>query len=142
MQLFTIPPWINVAVAASVLSLVLWKGGWRERLLAATLMVTFLGSYGVQAVGLYAGRQPWRIPGWYGLGGDLVVLAICLTVALSSGRYWTIWASSLALLILVTHLLRPFATGVTMWAYQSAQLVWLYLLLAVLLGGAWQGSRS
>jgi hypothetical protein len=142
LQLFYIPPWTNLTVGVAVTSLVLWKGGWRERTLAAMILSADVFGYGVQCMGYYWGWQPWPVPPWFGWTVDIGELATCVAFALSSNRYWTIWASSACLLGPATRIVRSAVPGVTPWAYQSAQVIWWYLLLAVLLGGVWEAHRS
>jgi hypothetical protein len=136
-----IPPWVNVAATVSATSVTLWLGGWRERTLAAFILVTFFPAYGMAAIDLYMGRPQWHPPYGFYWAVDMVELAICLAFALTSNRYWTIWASSLCLLGPATRLVRQSFPGVTPYAYASAQIIWFYLLLAVLVGGAWEARR-
>jgi hypothetical protein len=81
------------------------------------------------------------LPVWFSPAWDVVILVICVGCALRGNRYWTIAASSFALLAVVTYQLRV-APGVTTWAYLSAQRVWAVALVAVLLAGAWSVGRS
>jgi hypothetical protein len=64
----------------------------------------------------------------------LVGFLTCLAVALRSRAYWTIWAAASQLLSLVTEMLRPLS-AISEWAYFSAQITWLFVLLAALLFG-------
>jgi hypothetical protein len=136
-----IPPWINILASVVALSLVIWKGGRRERMLAWLLLATFLPHYGSESLRWYFGWQPWRFPLWLMLAVGVVKLALCLVFALRSDRYWTIWAAALSLLILATYLAKALAHGAGPWAHASAQFVWWYLMLGVLLFAAWQSSR-
>ncbi|MEO8115415.1 MAG: hypothetical protein ABI655_13595 [Phenylobacterium sp.] len=142
MQLFMIPPWVNVAAVVSATSLVLWKGGWRERTLAAMILLAFLPSYGLEFLGDCRGWPPWNMPVGFYWAVDIVELATCVAFALSSNRYWAIWASSLNLLGPATRIVRSLVPSVSHWAYLSAQIIWFYLLLAVLLGGVWEARRA
>ncbi|MEO8115568.1 MAG: hypothetical protein ABI655_14370 [Phenylobacterium sp.] len=137
MQLFTVPGPVNLGYVLAATSLALWKGGWPGRTVAVALLLVNL-----QHLAFWAGSPSWGLPLWYEAGEDIVMLAVCLACALRSDRYWTLWASSFALLILMMDLVRPLTTGVTNWAYASSQLVWFYLLLAVLLSSAWPSGRA
>jgi hypothetical protein len=66
---------------------------------------------------------------------DVVTLAVCVALVLRSGRYWTIWAASSALLMLITDGLR-IAADLTPWSYASAKLAWSYAMTVSLLIGA------
>ncbi|MEO8115416.1 MAG: hypothetical protein ABI655_13600 [Phenylobacterium sp.] len=134
MQLFTVPEWVNEAYQVVASAFALWKGGWRERLVAASFFaIAFVG---------YGTWQPWRVPAWYWSVVDAIMLAMLVALALRGDRYWLIWMSSLALLLVVTHLMEPLITGVTGWALASAQMIWWYLSLALLLSAAWSHSRD
>jgi hypothetical protein len=65
-----------------------------------------------------------------------MILGVCLSAARRSDRYWTIVASSFALLSVVTHVFR-LARGVTAWAYLSLERVWYVFLLGALCAGVW-----
>ncbi|MEO8115569.1 MAG: hypothetical protein ABI655_14375 [Phenylobacterium sp.] len=119
--------WLALARTANVFVLVatafaLWRGGLRERMVAAVALVSWAGmnAYWVfphliaPLLGPYGGWRPARGQGWFELVTDVAILAICLACALRSDRYWTIWASSFALLSVVMHLVRPLASGTTL----------------------------
>jgi len=50
-------------------------------------------------------------------------------------RYWTIWATASALLMLVTDVL-SITADLTSWSYGSAKLTWSYAMTGSLLVGA------
>lgn len=132
MQLSSIPDWALAGYGVAVASVALWKGGRPERAVGATVLVEFL-TQGHVLPHVHA-------PHWLEQAWDIVILATCVICALRSNRYWTIWASSFALLSVVTPALR-FMPGVGWWAYLSAERVWAILLVAALLAGAWSASR-
>ncbi|MEO8115570.1 MAG: hypothetical protein ABI655_14380 [Phenylobacterium sp.] len=134
MQLFIIPPGVSTVSVGAVVSLVLWKGDWRGRVIASLELTMYLTENDWIV--------PWRRPVGYTLALDIVTLAACVACALRGDRYWTLWASSIALLIVATDLVRPLAGGITKWAYLSAQWTWNYLMLAVLLSGVWSIHRA
>jgi hypothetical protein len=126
LHLATIPPWTLAGYCVGGGLLAIWKGGWLERAVGATVVVeiltqsdTFLG---------------WRGPAWYPALWDLVILATCVTCALRSDRYWTIAASSFALLECVTDLGR-FVPSIGDWALRSGLWTWNILLVSSLLAG-------
>jgi len=122
-----IPGWLFALGALPILLLALLKGDWKERALSAALAVQTI---------VKAGLIEWEIPLWSAALLDLMILAVCLNAALRSDRYWTIVASSFALLSVVTHGFR-LARGVTVWAYLSLERVWCLFLLGALCAGVW-----
>jgi len=128
LHLFNIPLWALVAYGVVVGLFALWRGGWSERAVAAALLVEFILEPRLVFLS-------WRLPSWFIPGWDVVILATCVACALRGRRYWTIAASSFALLEVVTTLLR-FVPGVGTWAYMSAERVWTILLVATLAVGA------
>ena len=128
-----IPPWVEYAVASATTVLALWRGGWRERAVAVVQQLqVFL------ALNLCAA---WACPAWRPLADDGVMLAVCLACALRGQRYWTIPASSFALLAVVTDLaaLQPRAAS---WPLASADAAWMYLLSAAILWGVWTSGQD
>lgn len=78
---------------------------------------------------------------WRATGCDVVVLAVCLACAWRAERYWVLWATSFAVLPLVTDGV-ALIPGVTLWANGSAGLVWAYGSVAAAMVGIWQASRE
>jgi hypothetical protein len=75
-------------------------------------------------------------PPWRWLIEDVAIVALCLWSTLRAERYWVLWASVFALLQMVTDVLFSFAR-VTVWADQSAGVIWVYLTSAAILWGVW-----
>jgi hypothetical protein len=132
-HLFVIPNWANTSYGVVVPLFALWRGGWRERAVAAPILVEYVVESSL--------LLNWPAPEWLDMSWDGLILLACVAGALRSTRYWTIVASSFAVLQLVTHFLQ-FAPGVGLWAYMSAQRVWGILLTTTLLVGAWPAGRS
>lgn len=132
LQLFTIPSWIYLEFNMAIALLAIWKGEWPGRAVGAAIMLKLV----IEANTVVH----WTPPAWSDLALDLLILGACLLGALRSGRYWTIWASSFALLSVVTHAMQ-FVPGIGMWAYLSARRVWAILLLATMLGGVISRAR-
>jgi hypothetical protein len=133
MHLFTIPQWAMVAYGVGGSLYALRRGGPPQRAVAAAVVVGIATECGAPTY--------WTIPDGYSLTWDTVVLATCVICALRSDRYWTIAASSFALLEVVTDLM-GFVPGVSLWAYLSADRVWTILLVASLLAGTWRADRA
>ncbi|MEO8115572.1 MAG: hypothetical protein ABI655_14390 [Phenylobacterium sp.] len=93
-------------------------------------------------LGAYDGWRPGLPPAWFEPLMDVVILAVCLTCALRSDRYWTIWASSFALLAIVVHLVWPLTSGLTFWTHAWAMNIWFGLTTTALLWGAWSTHRE
>jgi len=130
LHLFVIPNWAYTSYGVAVPLLALWRGGWRERAVAAPLLVDFVTE---SLLDLHP-------PDWLDMSWGALILAVCVACALRSNRYWTIAASSFAVLRLVTYFLQ-FVPGVGLWAYLSAERVWGILLLSSLLAGVWPPAR-
>ncbi|THD77077.1 MAG: hypothetical protein E7812_14060 [Phenylobacterium sp.] len=133
MHLFVIPAWINFVLVSATTALAIWKGGWRERVIAGVQQLQMFRSYVL--------CETWSCPAWSALADDGVMLAACVACALRGDRYWTIPASSFALLAVITDLLaaRP---DLSLWVRASADLVWMYLLSAAILWGVWSSARA
>ncbi|MEO8115571.1 MAG: hypothetical protein ABI655_14385 [Phenylobacterium sp.] len=155
MQLLGIHWWrvalyVDCAYWLLVVGFALWRGRWRERTLAAAMLVSAVGlsadwwfSYWVAPfLGAYDGWRPGLPPAWFEPLTDVVILAVCLTCALRSDRYWPIWASSFALLTIVVHLVWPLTSGLTSWTHTWAMDIWFSLMATALLSGAWSTHRE
>jgi hypothetical protein len=133
LHLSNISPLVVFGYVVAVTAFALWNGRWPERAVGATVMAVFLSEYPQPLLSTF--------PTWLGLAGDVVILIVCVFCALRSDRYWTIAASSFALLSVVTHVLHD-AHGVGLWAFLSAELVWTTMLVAALLVGALSARRA
>jgi hypothetical protein len=138
MHLFTIPPWINYSYFAAAALIILWRGDGRARAICAGVGVSIAASaYACRTWSCWGAGSP-PLMAWRGLSEDVPVLMICLACAWRAERYWVLWASSFALLSLVTDLL-TLTLGVTPWANGSASIVWTQGLTTTLLVGVWSG---
>ncbi|MEO8115439.1 MAG: hypothetical protein ABI655_13720 [Phenylobacterium sp.] len=70
------------------------------------------------------------------------MLAVCLACARRADRYWVVWASSFALLNLITDLMGLLIPRVTFWSYEAAGFVWVDLFDAAILSGVWSTARA
>lgn len=134
-QLFVIPPWFTCAWVLSYGLVTLWRGGWRERIIASSQAAQFF------LMPMFCSFEPCS----YGdrlsheLASDTAMLAICLACGWRTERYPLLWACSFALLSVATDLMAVFIPGVTGWAYNSANIVWAYLLGICVLWSAISG---
>ena len=133
MHLAVIPSWIDYALACAATLLALWQGGWRERAIAGAQQVLVVLAFNVCGT--------WACPDWRPLAGDAALFAVCLACALRGRRYWTIPASSFALLSVVSDLMARGA-GSAFWTSAASGRVWSYLLSVVILWGVWTSARD
>jgi hypothetical protein len=137
MHLFIIPGWFTSSLFAALAALAIWRGGWRESVVAVALTVEMVVSTALCRTAtcrlgphaLWAAEVLWR-PAF----DDGLILLVCLACMVRSDRYWSIWACSFALLGEISDL-TIFAPGVTHWAWSSASLVWSYAVAAAVLWG-------
>ena len=123
MYIEALPRWLVLGLGAVVIVFANLRGGQDVRVVAAviTMYVVFDFAH------LY---DPF-----VGMPNVLVAFAACLGCALTSRRWWTIWAAASALLAWVTEVLWA-ARAITEWAYYSAQVTWFMVLLAAVVVGA------
>lgn len=84
-------------------------------------------------------------PSGYGVGVavvDIVALVVLVGLALTSTRYWPLWAAGFHLLAVITHWLHRLDPTVGSWAYVTAGIIWGYLLLWSLAFGTWGAWRD
>ena len=117
-----------------------WKGDWRARAITTCQVAIIAWGY-YCFYGPYRGN-PWAQPRWQFLAEDIVLLAICLASTLRAKRYWPLWASSFALLDLVTDVTMLVVPSLTPWAGVAASHVWKYLLSGAVLSGVWPSVRA
>jgi hypothetical protein len=141
LHLATIPIWFNVAFVGGTALITLWRGGPDVRVMGALQLFLILNSYthldgaisfGASPRGVYPSHDhpvPIDLV-------DVVEFAVCLALALRSRSYWTIWASSILLLTMLTDVLQLTLPTIGNWAYASVGLVWTYALSTILLWGA------
>jgi hypothetical protein len=140
LHLFLMPFWVTQLWLGAVTVLALWRGGWRERVVAVAFqpfswgLVLLAGRFICSDFCCLAGPHPLKP--WLSLINDLVLFAACAWSAWRADRYWIIWAGALAWLSVLTDALAIAMPGMTEWAYSSADLVWAYLFGAALLWGA------
>lgn len=67
---------------------------------------------------------------------DIVAWVLLLRLALSSNRYWPLWATAFHSIALLTHLAMFVDPSIVPEAYAHGQGLWAYPMLAALLAGA------
>jgi hypothetical protein len=113
-----------------VCGLALWRGRDDERLAAAATLANW-------SITLLVSRPLSGETQWPVLAVDAVLLVLMVWLALRSNRYWPLFSAAFALLIVVTHITHALDTGVSVWAYLTATLIWSYFILFTIGYGAW-----
>ncbi len=109
---------------------VFWRGGRVERLAAVATLAAWL------ATPLLTDRD-WLSPQYGVLAVDLGWLAALSALALRGGRYWPMPAAALALLNVLIHLAFVLDPRVWPWAFFYGDFVLSWMIVAVLVVGAW-----
>ncbi len=122
--------WLGIACLMLATAPALWRGGWPERTAAVAMIAAWLGS------GLFQnGMKLWGLQVGV-MVIDVALLALLLTIALCSDRWWPMWASGfhgLGVFLHVAVLLDPKVWGR---AYFIAGSVFSFLTLLALFVGA------
>ena len=139
-----IPEWVHLLLCAVVGGIAAWKGRWRERAAAAAWVL--IGWVWPYVTGRYlcshwcvGGPHPLRP--WLSLADDLALLIVYVLVAWRADRYWIVWTGSFAMLSMLTDALAIVVPGTTIWAYASADIVWMYFSAATIIWGCLERGR-
>lgn len=125
--------WFGNGLLVTICVLALWRGGRRERITAATLLVgNFAGRFLID----YVGRGPQVSPQLGLLAMDGAMLAVLLWVALSSRKLWPLPAAACQLLVVAGHLAFMTAGRGFGFAYITALIVFSYGVMLSLGAGA------
>lgn len=139
LHLSYVPNEITNTYIGGVALLAAWRGDWRARAISGCQVATI-------AVGYYAEYGPFphnpaTLPKGRWLIEDVAMLAICLAASLHARRYWPIWASSFALLLLITDLTLTVNPNISFWEDVAASYVWRILTTAAVFAGLWPSLR-
>jgi hypothetical protein len=104
-----------------VCALAVWRGRDDERLSAAAVLADW-------ALSIFAFRVG-EVTQWGILIVDTGQFAVLLWISMRSRRFWPLFAAAFGLLQLVTHLAHAIDPVVSGWSYQTASLIWSYMLL-------------
>jgi hypothetical protein len=116
---------VLLVTGAAVLS----RGGRIERLVFALLVTAALLTPLVAWNGFVT-------PEWGVFIVDVTLLAVLVGVALSSDRYWPMFAAAAHLIGVAVHLARIVAPDILPWAYATGSALWSYPVFGALAGGA------
>ncbi len=116
---------------ALAVGVALLRGGVPERLVAIACLLASVASPLLQQ-GMF--EQPE-----YGIMLVDVSLLVALTVvAMTSNRFWPLWAMAFHLVGTTIHLAKIVQPTVWPWAYATAEAFWAYPVLLALLIGSWR----
>lgn len=100
--------------------LAIWRGGWPERTVAITLLVTMVLTPLVQTG---AGEHGLEV-GMFLV--DTFFMLVVIAVALKSDRWWPLFCGAFAMLAAVSHLARTLDDQIGQFSYISATVMWSY----------------
>lgn len=124
---------ISLALLIVSAALALWRGGRWERITAAALVLTWIGT-------ALAPFDPARPP-WVAIVLDGAVMLFLLYLALYSKRQWTLWATAFQFLLMANHLAFVRFHELEQWAYVTAYYVWGDAVLLALIVGVLRPAR-
>lgn len=123
------------AVIGASCAFALAKGGFEERTAAAYFAL------GTLAAPFLLDRH-WAGTQWAMFAVDLGYLALLLTFALRTARWWPIAAAGFQLLAILTHVASLLDRRLGAWAYVTAGVIWTYMGLAAIVVGVWNRWRE
>ncbi|WP_293906583.1 hypothetical protein [Phenylobacterium sp.] len=130
MSAYQLPIWVWPTALMGVCLLAVLRGQDDERLAAGG----FLAAWALSRVAFKPRSEDIQ---WGVLAIDLGLLGLYVWLALRSRRYWPMFAAGFQLLAIITHLGRALDTGISGWAYLTAEIVWSYLVLLAIGYGSW-----
>ena len=119
----------------AVCAIALWRGGRQERLAAGGVLAGW-------ALSMVLAKDRTGATQWGVLIIDAALFGEFLWLALGSRRYWPLFAAAFQLLAVVTHFGRALDSGVSGWAYFTAELIWSYLVIITIGYAAFTGRRD
>ncbi|WP_309605062.1 hypothetical protein [Phenylobacterium sp.] len=132
---YAIPHWVWETVVIAVFGAAIWRGGRDERIAATGLMIGWLIT---KLVYSHHGQQTE----WGVLAADAALLGVLTWLAMTSARYWPLFAAAFQFLAVIIHLARIADRSLGGWAYISAEILFGYLVaIAIAVGtfNAWRG---
>ena len=118
-----------LVVTLALVAVVAARGRSDERASAATLVLASLLSPLVSAHRFHAPELGVMLV-------DLAVLAWLVRVALTSDRFWPLWAAGFQVVGVTIHLARLVAPDIWVLAYSNAEIFWAYPVYFALMIGA------
>ncbi|MCW5759227.1 MAG: hypothetical protein KIS90_05625 [Phenylobacterium sp.] len=133
--MYQLPVWVWPTALMLVCALAVWRGRDDERLAAGA----YLAAWALTLVVFRARSEETQ---WAVMVIDTGLLGVFLWQSLRTDRFWPLFASAFQFLSVVTHLASGLDASVSGWAYQTAGLVWAYLIIAVIGYGAWTAPHA
>lgn len=112
-----------LAAMATMVAIIIWRGGAAERAVGGMLVLSLL-------IGGTALHTPTRT-----LILDVATVAVCMVCVLRASAWWTVWAAAFALLGLIGQALKATHLS-TLWSFRYSQNLWAALLTVSVLVGA------
>jgi hypothetical protein len=132
---FALPAWYGLTLTLLVCGSAFLVGGRPERLAAGALVLGWVATLLL--------RDPrWAGPQWGGLAVDAAFFAALVGIALTSSRYWPLFAAAFQLLAVLTHAARILDPSVRGWAYATAGVIWTQLVLVAIGVGVYNRWRE
>jgi hypothetical protein len=135
---YVLPSWVGLLLMIAVCGGAFWKGGREEQVAAGAMLLAVLAT-------LFLRDPQWSGAQWGAFVSDFGLLAVYVTIALRSLRFWPLFAAAFELLCVVTHVARILDPGVRAWAYATAQVIWTqWVLFAIGVGtfNTWRRNRQ
>ena len=111
-----------------------WHGRGEERIAATTCLLASIATHFL--ISPHSVRYEQVEFGLLGI--DIVVLAAFVAIALSSFRFWPLWAAGFQLTVSMSHLMKAVEFDPLPRAYAAAAVFWSYPILLVILIGTWR----
>ncbi|HEV2532497.1 hypothetical protein [Phenylobacterium sp.] len=130
-----LPYWFPAVAIGSSCLFAIVKGGREERIAAVYFALAALAAPWLL-------DRRWAGTQWAMFAVDLGYLALLLTLAMRSPKWWPIPAAAFQLLAVVTHIASLVDHQLRAWAYVTAGVIWTYLGLAAIVVGTfnhWRG---
>jgi len=115
----------------------LWRGRSDERVAAATCLLASL----IQMLVISPTMTRYSSVESGVFLVDLGVLAVFVTIALHSARFWPLWVAGLQLTTMLGHLFKLIDLHLLPYAYAGALRFWGYPILLIIALGTWRGQR-
>lgn len=114
-----------------------WRGRSEERIAATTCLLAVIATrFLISPLSVRYADVEWGL-----LGIDLAVLAAFVAIALTSNRFWPLWAAGFQLTVSMSHGLKAIELELLPRAYAAAAVFWSYPILLVILIGTWRTHR-
>lgn len=127
--------WASLIALAVTAAAGLWRGGMPERIAALGMV----GAWFASAL-LQSGLQRWGVQTGV-MVTDMLLLVTLLAIALTSDRWWPMWATAFQAMGVVIHLAVMADAKIWGWAYFIGSAVFSYMVMLSLFVGAMSRPR-